>query len=71
MCLAQGHNAVTPVRLVVAAPRCRVKHSTTEPLRPIKTYKFAYGIYCHSSEISEDETLTTVDMVTVRVKAKN
>ena len=28
MCLAQGHNAVTPVM-----PRSRVKHSTTEPLR--------------------------------------
>ena len=32
MCLAQGHNAVTPVRLKPAAPRSRVKHSTTEPL---------------------------------------
>ena len=29
----QGHNAVTPVRLEPAAPRSRVKHSTTEPLR--------------------------------------
>ena len=34
MCLAQGHNAVTPVRLEPAAPRFRVKHSTTEQLRP-------------------------------------
>ena len=33
MCLAQGHNAVTPVRLKPAAPRSPVKHSTTEPLR--------------------------------------
>ena len=32
MCLAQGHNAVTPVRLEPAALRSRVKHSTTEPL---------------------------------------
>ena len=32
MCLAQGHNTVTPVRLVPAAPLSRVKHSTTEPL---------------------------------------
>ena len=30
MCLAQGHNAVTLVRLKPAAPRSRVKHSTTE-----------------------------------------
>ena len=33
MVLAQGHNAVTPVRLQPAAPRSRVKHSTTQPLR--------------------------------------
>ena len=32
MCLAQGHNAVTPVKLKSAAPPFRVKHSTTEPL---------------------------------------
>ena len=29
MCFAQGHNAVTPVRLQPAAPRSQVKHSTT------------------------------------------
>ena len=33
MCLAQGHNAVTPVRLKPAAPRSQVQHSTTEPMR--------------------------------------
>ena len=32
MCLAQGQNAVTPVRLEPAAPQSRVKHSFTEPL---------------------------------------
>ena len=32
ICLAQGHNAVMPVRLKPAALRSRVKHSTTEPL---------------------------------------
>ena len=37
MCLAQAldHNAVTTVRLEPAAPRSRVKHSTTEPLRSL------------------------------------
>ena len=30
--LAQGHNTVTPKRLEPAAPRSRVKLSTTEPL---------------------------------------
>ena len=37
MCLAQGHNAVTLVRLEPAAPRSRVKHSTTEPLRSLSS----------------------------------
>ena len=30
MCLAQGHNAVPPVRLEPATTRSRVKHLTTE-----------------------------------------
>ena len=33
MCLAQGHNAVTQVRLKPAASQFPVKHSTTESLR--------------------------------------
>ena len=33
MCLARGHNAVTPVRLESAALRSQVKHSITEQLR--------------------------------------
>ena len=35
MYLAQGHNAVTPVRLETANTWSRVKHSTTEPLRSL------------------------------------
>ena len=35
MCLAQGHNTVTPVRLEPVAHWSRVKHSPTEPLIPI------------------------------------
>ena len=35
MCLAQGHNAVTPLSLEPATPQSQVKHSTSEPLRPI------------------------------------
>ena len=34
--LLKDHNAVTPVRLEPAAPRSRVKHSTSEPLRFLK-----------------------------------
>ena len=33
--LAQGHNAVTPVRLEPVAPQSRVKLSTTEPLHSL------------------------------------
>ena len=36
LCLAQGHNAVMPVRLETATPRPRVKRSTTEPLHSIR-----------------------------------
>ena len=39
MCLAQGHNAVTPVKLGPMAARSRVKHSTTEPLRSLSENK--------------------------------
>ena len=33
--LAQGYNAVAPVRLEPVAPLSRVKHSTTESLRSL------------------------------------
>ena len=33
MCLAQGQNAMMPVRLKPTIRRSRDKHSTTEPLR--------------------------------------
>ena len=51
MCLAQGHKAVTPVRLEPVASGSRVKNSTTEPLRSpafyfkrsmVKISKFQY-----------------------------
>ena len=50
MCLAQGHNAVTPMRLKTADFQSRVKHSTTEPLRThtcICTHLYLYT-YVHS-----------------------
>ena len=36
--LLKDHNAVTPVRFEPMAPRSRVKHSTTEPLRSHKRF---------------------------------
>ena len=41
MCLAQGQNTVTPVRLEPTAPRSRVKHSTTEPLCSLNCWSSA------------------------------
>ena len=35
--MLKDHNAVMPVRLEPTASRSRVKHSTTEPLRSLKT----------------------------------
>ena len=35
--MPKDHNAVTPVRLEPTAPRSRVKHSTTEPLRSLNS----------------------------------
>ena len=42
ICLAQGHNAVTPVRLEPANPLSRVKHSTNEPLWSLVSSKALY-----------------------------
>ena len=41
MCLAQGHNAVLPVRLEPATPQSRDKHSTIEPLGSLKKMSVA------------------------------
>ena len=45
ICLAQRHNAVTPVRLEPAAPRSQVKHPTTEPLRSHERYGRKFSVY--------------------------
>ena len=49
MCLAQGHNAVMPLRLEPATPQSQVKHSTTEPLHspipPAKKLFFSIFFY--------------------------
>ena len=45
MCLAQGHNAVTPVRFEPATPLSLVKLSTTEP--QCAPYKWTSKTYEH------------------------
>ena len=44
MCHAQGHNAVTPLRLEPAAPCSRVKHPTRENI-------FSYTLHCYGYHI--------------------
>ena len=48
--MLKDHNSVTPVRLEPAAPRSRVKHSTTEPLLSLLTtmQTAMYGPYIGS-----------------------
>ena len=50
MCLGQGHNAVTLVRLEPVTPWSRINHSTTEPLRPIH----CLHTHKHSMDVDED-----------------
>ena len=50
MCLAQGHNIVTPVRLKPATPLSQVKHSTTEALRSL--YLIYIFIYYDTDSLS-------------------
>ena len=55
MCLAQGHNTVTPVRLEPAAHRSRVKHSTTEPLCSRRTaviMPYSVNVYAYFNILS-------------------
>ena len=50
MCLAQGHNTVTPVRLEPATSRSQDKHSATEPLLSLilsAFYWFTQDKYLH------------------------
>ena len=60
MCPAQGHNAVTLVRLEPAAPLSHFKHSTTEPLRSPDSLELSlvaftkYGYREHSGKLSKE-----------------
>ena len=58
MCLAQGHNSVTPVRLEPASPRSRVKHSTNESLRSPYMYEMdKYSKTCLKRPLSKEQKL--------------
>ena len=60
MCLAQGHNAVTPVRLESAALWSQVKHSITELLRSpyaAATTCKLYSKTCHKRPLKRRQKL--------------
>ena len=44
---AQGHKAMMPVRVEPAAPRSRVKHSTTEPLPSLYSVINIFDVLCY------------------------
>ena len=67
MSLAQGHNAVMPVRLKLTTPRSQVKHSTTEPLHSLQIHgnkwNFAnrnLGMDMPLSAISDNQDTLTI-----------
>ena len=50
--LLKDHNTVTPMRLEPAAPRSRVKHSTTEPLRSQENSLLFYIVFlCYLEDL--------------------
>ena len=61
MRLAQGHNAVTLVRLEEVAPRSRIKHSTTEPLRSLRQVLLYY--LCHLFLLSSESSELLIDRI--------
>ena len=59
MCLAQGHNAMTTMRLESAALRSRVKHSTTEPLPSLAYHQFSANDF--SMSLIEHKTYSSIE----------
>ena len=60
MCLAQGHNTVTQVRLEPTASQSQVKHSTTElhkelvfnvPPTTMVIWRQGYGLESHPTDL--------------------
>ena len=66
MCLSQGHNAVTPVSLEPAAPRSRVKDSTTESLRSLDI-RIIDPHKVNSREIAISDTPSRPDLHVYRI----
>ena len=58
--LPKDHNAVTPVRLEPVAPRSRVKHSTTEPLRSLKKKYFYFSTKTYVVDAQKNRLGVTV-----------
>ena len=55
--MLKDHKAVTPLRLKPAAPRSRVKHATTEPLRSLQKIRPGHYVCCiHSNALKTSFT---------------
>ena len=75
MCLAQVHNAVTPLRFEPAAPLSPVKHSTTEPLRSPKNIYGGAEIllmsYHHNTEKPVYNSHSKIDKTKILMKVES
>ena len=65
MCLAQGYNVISPVRLNPVALRSQVKHSTTEPLHSLSypveiepVHEISNNVVCATSKASDQPAHT-------------
>ena len=71
--MLKKHNAVTPVRLELAALRSRVKHSTTEPLRshgvmnkdPDMKFSLCVFVPGYNMDIMRQSACLVVNIITV------
>ena len=70
MCLAQGHNSVTPLRLDPAAPWSQVKHFTTEPLHSCSSFvqKLMLDCACYLSSLVWLKILSWIPILFLTVR---
>ena len=72
MCLAQGHNAVTLLRLQPTALQSRVKHSTTEPLGVLSPQRVStYHTLEHQSMGVDEDSCQNLDQALLDMSASH
>ena len=61
LCLAQGHNAVTPVQLEPVAPPSQVKHSTTAlPIEGLQVCTVCLALFLQTTSVRNLRPYTAV-----------